>query len=191
MPEIGFKFHMNDVNALVGMANLAHLPPILERCRSNAAFYNAQLVQLPGVMLLDPLPAGTQSAWWLYTIRVPAAWRARFFAHMKGRGVMVSAVHQRNDIHSCVARFGTLLPQLNVLAEEVACLPVGWWVTDAMRERVVDAVKTYSAIYLASCTATISRRRNPPPWPCALSTKTSAGALMRLLRVSLMSFFLR
>ena len=96
---------MNDVNATVGLCNLPHLPGILERCRKNAAYFDAQLVQLPGVMLLGALPEGTASAWWLYTIRVPAAWRARFFAHMKGRGVMVSAVHQRNDVHSCVARF--------------------------------------------------------------------------------------
>ena len=140
---------MNDVNATVGLCNLPHLPGILERCRKNAAYFDAQLVQLPGVMLLGALPEGTASAWWLYTIRVPAAWRARFFAHMKGRGVMVSAVHQRNDVHSCVARFASMLPRLNQLAEEVVCLPVGWWVGDAERERIVDAVKTFSATYQA------------------------------------------
>ena len=108
---------MNDVNATIGLANLHHLPKILETCRSNAAYYDSQLIQLPGVMQLAPLPEGTQSAWWLYTIRVPSSWRAKFFAHMKQREVMVSAVHQRNDVHSCVAQFTAFLPQLNVGCE--------------------------------------------------------------------------
>ena len=149
IPEWGYKFHMNDVNATIGLANLHHLPKILETCRSNAAYYDSQLIQLPGVMQLAPLPEGTQSAWWLYTIRVPSSWRAKFFAHMKQREVMVSAVHQRNDVHTCVARFASMLPQLNSLADEIVCLPVGWWVTEADRERVVDAVKTFSATYQA------------------------------------------
>lgn len=150
IPEWGFKFHMNDLNASIGLANLAHLPRILETCRANAAFFDEHLVQLPGVTLLKPLPDGTRSAWWLYTLRVPASWRARFFAHMKQRGVMVSAVHQRNDVHSCVARFSSLLPQLNALADEVVCIPVGWWVTADQREGIVDSIKTYSATFLAS-----------------------------------------
>ena len=78
VPEYGFKFHMNDLNATIGLANLQHLPAILDKCRDNAAYLNSELVQLPGVTQLAPLPSGTASAWWLYTIRVPAAWRARF-----------------------------------------------------------------------------------------------------------------
>ena len=36
------------------------------------------------------------------------------------------------------------LPQLNVLAEEIVCLPVGWWLTDDDRRRIVAAVKEFS-----------------------------------------------
>ena len=39
IPEYGFKFHMNDMNATIGLANLTHLPRILEACRSNARYY--------------------------------------------------------------------------------------------------------------------------------------------------------
>jgi hypothetical protein len=33
--------------------------------------------------------------------------------HMASKGVTVSAVHQRNDVHSCVARFSCLLPKVS------------------------------------------------------------------------------
>ena len=35
LQEYGFKFHMNDLNATIGLANLPHAPRILEACRSN------------------------------------------------------------------------------------------------------------------------------------------------------------
>ena len=157
--EYGFKFHMNDVNATIGLANLAHAAALVGRCRENAAYFDAQLQQLPGVVLLAPLPEGARSAWWLYTVRIVDGQRARFYAHMKERGIVCSAVHGRNDTHSCVARFLSLLPQLNGLAEEVACLPVGWWVGERERERIVDAVRTFSAA--AAAEVALSRPAKP------------------------------
>jgi len=160
IPEYGFKFHMNDVNASVGLANLPHLSAILSRCRTNAAYLDTMLIELPGVVQLRPLPEGTRSSWWLYTIRIVGGQRSRFFEHMKERRIVTSAVHQRNDTHSCVARFLALLPQLNSLSEEVACLPVGWWVGQPELDRMVDAVKTFSATVVAE-------RHLPPRLPPA------------------------
>ena len=48
-------------------------------------------------------------------------------------------------MHSCVAQYSALLPNLNVLADEIICLPVGWWLSDADRDRVVSAVRDFSA----------------------------------------------
>ena len=56
---------------------------------------------------------------------------------------MASAVHQRNDVHSCVRAYGARLSKLNVLAQEILCIPVGWWVTDADRARVVAAMRAF------------------------------------------------
>ncbi len=98
--EYGFKFHMNDVNARIGLTNLAHLPSILEKCRANARYFDQNLVQLPGIELHAELKPGTLSSWWLYTVRIPAEMRPKFIALMKERDIVVSAVHQRNDVHS-------------------------------------------------------------------------------------------
>merc|ERR1712087_578389 len=64
---------------------------------------------------------------------------------MREKGIVVSAVHQRNDVHSCVAQFRMFLPKLNVLADEIICVPVGWWVGEAEREHVANAIKQFSA----------------------------------------------
>ena len=55
--------------------------------------------------------------------------------------IMVSRVHERNDKHTCVAEYRTLLPNLEKLTEEMICIPCGWWVTDEDREYIVECIK--------------------------------------------------
>ena len=43
IPEWGFKFHMNDVCATVGIENLKHAHEIIGTHQSNAQYYNEQL----------------------------------------------------------------------------------------------------------------------------------------------------
>ena len=123
------------------------LPP--RSLRANAKFFDDAFGGgMPGIATVAVHPKAV-SAWWLYTIRVLSGQRNRFFEFMKERQIVTSAVHQRNDTHSCVARFLTLLPRLNELADEIVCLPVGWWLTASDRERIVDAVRTFSATVAA------------------------------------------
>ena len=66
IPEFGFKFHMNDVNATIGLANLRHVPRILDACRTNAAYYDTHLKGCRGVVLMPPPKPGSAPAYWLY-----------------------------------------------------------------------------------------------------------------------------
>ena len=60
---------------------------------------------------------------------------------MKECGIMVSRVHERNDIHSCVSQYKSDLPNLDKLVKEMICIPVGWWVTSEDRKYIVDCIK--------------------------------------------------
>lgn len=136
--EWGFKFHMNDVCATVGIENLKHSSKIIERHMSNAAFYDETLAKVPGVMILARNNYYS-SAFWLYTIRVER--RDDFIAKMKEHGIATSRVHERNDKHTCVQEYAALLPNLEKVVKEMVCIPVGWWVSDKDRQHVVDAIK--------------------------------------------------
>jgi dTDP-4-amino-4,6-dideoxygalactose transaminase len=137
---------MNDVNATIGLANTRHLPSILETCRANGAYLQKHLAGLRHITLLNPLPAGSVSSYWLFTLRVEKLLRASLMLHLKQHGIVASAVHQRNDVHPCVAQFATLLPQLNILADEILCLLDGWWVGQPERERIVHAVRAWTEL---------------------------------------------
>jgi dTDP-4-amino-4,6-dideoxygalactose transaminase len=136
--EWGFKFHMNDVCATVGMENLKHAKTIVSRHQSNAKFYDEHLQNIPGLTTLTR-HEGHESAFWIYSMLVDD--RDGFYKHMKDCGIVVSQVHERNDKHTCVSDYKSSLPTLDRIIGKVVSIPVGWWVTDEDRQYIVDCIK--------------------------------------------------
>lgn len=138
IPEWGYKFHMNDVCATIGMENLKHVNEILAAHRDNANFFNQNLAGVPGVTLLENHP-DYNSAYWIYTIKVQN--RDKFIEKMKEHGISCSRVHERNDKHTCVKEFAAHLPSLDKVVTEMVCIPAGWWVTKEDREYILDCIR--------------------------------------------------
>lgn len=136
--EWGFKFHMNDVCATVGLENLKHVDDIIKKHRSNANYYDNSLSNTSGVKLLDR-KEGHDSAFWIYSMLVDN--RDGFYRYMNECGVAVSQVHERNDKHTCVKDYRTALPSLDKTIGKIVSIPVGWWVSDEEREYIVDCIK--------------------------------------------------
>lgn len=136
--EWGFKFHMNDVCATVGIENLKHADELIKKHQLNAAYYDKHLKNVNGVTLLDR-HEGHESAFWIYSMLVDD--RDGFYKWMKECGIVVSQVHERNDKHSCVKEFRSHLPTLDKTIGKIVSIPVGWWVTKEEREYIVDCIK--------------------------------------------------
>lgn len=136
--EWGFKFHMNDINAAIGLANLREVDGILRRHRDNAAFLDAALAGVPGVTLTERAP-DRQSAHWIYSIRVRD--RNAFVKRMTDAGITVSRVHDRNDAYQATREFATILPGVDRIIDEVISIPTGWWVTDEDREHIAATIR--------------------------------------------------
>ncbi len=134
--EAGYKFHMNNVAAAVGRENLKHLSSIVARHRDNARFYDAAFRGTP-IAVAPENPRGTSAAW-LYTIH--AQNRDELMRKLTEAGIGASKVHARNDLHSAFAPFARPLPNATSFERTHLCIPVGWWVTPADRERVAEAV---------------------------------------------------
>lgn len=136
--EWGFKFHMNDVCATVGIENLKFADDIISKHRSNAEFYDKNLKNITGLTLLER-NAKCKSAFWIYSMLVEN--RDGFYKHMKEKGIVVSQVHERNDKHTCVKEYRSALPTLDTTISNVVSIPVGWWVTEEDRQYIVDSIK--------------------------------------------------
>ena len=139
IPEWGFKFHMNDVNAAVGMENLKEVDEkVIAIHKANGKYYDENLKGVDGVTLLKRDPH-MDSAHWIYSLLVDR--KQDFMDYMKSCGIVVSQVHERNDIHSCLRDYKTLLPNLDKITPRLISIPVGWWVTPADREYIVGCIK--------------------------------------------------
>jgi dTDP-4-amino-4,6-dideoxygalactose transaminase len=134
--EWGFKFHMNDVSATVGIENLKHAEHIIGTHKSNAEFYDNNL-KTTGLTLLDR-EEGFESAFWIYSMLVED--RIGFMRKMKEHGITVSQVHERNDKHTCTRDYVSPLPTLDKTISKVVSIPVGWWVTPEERQYIVDCI---------------------------------------------------
>ena len=138
IPEWGFKFHMNDINAAIGLENFKCIDNIVGKHKDNAAFYDKELQNVPGLTLLKRHP-DRESAFWIYSILVER--KDDFQRYMASKGIACSQVHERNDIHSCVKDYKSILPNLDKTTKNLSSLPVGWWVTKDDREYIVDCIK--------------------------------------------------
>lgn len=137
--EWGFKFHMNDVNASIGLENLKEVDEnVIKIHKENAAYYDENLVGVEGVQLLERDPR-MESSFWIYSMLVDN--KSGFMDWMKECGIMVSQVHERNDIHTCVRESVSILPNLDEVQPKLVSIPVGWWVTKEQREYIVECIK--------------------------------------------------
>ena len=137
--EYGYKFHMNDINATIGLYNLPHVDELLQKNRENAKYFDRQLSGIEGIALMKNNQK-CNSAYWLYTIRVLNGRKLEFMEKMKEANIMTSQVHNRNDINSCVKEFEEELPNLDILENELVCIPVGWWLTKENLIYIVDSI---------------------------------------------------
>lgn len=131
IPEWGYKYHMNDINATIGLCNLKNIDSIIESHRRNARKYSEALA----------LPFCESSSYWIYTLLVEDA--EKFIKYMKDNNVTSSQVHKRNDVHSCLDEFKAPLPQLNDIENKYVCVPVGWWLSEADVEYISTLIKNY------------------------------------------------
>jgi len=135
--EWGYKFHMNDIAATIGLHQLQFVGDVLRRHRENAAYYQERFSALAGLKLLN-YRCDRQSSYWLFTIRV--AQREAFMSEMKRSGIVVSQVHARNDLHTMFSEFQRTLPGVDEFVSQQVSIPVGWWLTESERSLIADTV---------------------------------------------------
>jgi dTDP-4-amino-4,6-dideoxygalactose transaminase len=130
--ESGFKYHMNDIQATIGLANLDHVDELLAIQRDNWRYYNNALSHMR-VRTEDRDCTG-----WTYPLRVYR--KNNFERTLASHGIATGIGHYRNDKHPCVAKYRHSLPNMDVLENELTCIPCGWWVGPEERQFIVDII---------------------------------------------------
>ncbi|MCU0363241.1 MAG: DegT/DnrJ/EryC1/StrS family aminotransferase, partial [Bacteroidales bacterium] len=123
----GFKYHMNNVNATIGLVQLSLINEIICKYVKNGHYYDDHLRNIPGIELIDYY-AGSEPSYWLYTLKVEN--REEFIKKLAENGIMASELHKRNDSHSFLRDFEATLPELDMFYRKMVHIPCGWWVSE-------------------------------------------------------------
>lgn len=130
LTELGYKYHMNDYSAALGLGNLHGFCERQARVKQIAALYDERAD-------CGFVPQKNGCSFWLYDGMVER--RSDFMKAMKSRGVPVSVVHKGIDkqpiFNSC-----SDLPNQRYWDEHHVCLPIHSSMTDEDVEKVVESV---------------------------------------------------
>lgn len=95
--ELGYKYHLNNYSAALGLANLEDFNFIINRRKEIAGIYKNEFQAIDGFRMLEYL-TDRESAYWLFTVLVER--RTDFIKKLKSNGIPASVVHLRIDKNS-------------------------------------------------------------------------------------------
>ncbi len=129
--EIGYKFHMNNVAAAIGLSQMSHIGDILDAHRRNGAIYESAFRNSPTIRSLT-VPDEAVSSYWVYTALVTdeRVDRDRLLEDLNAEGIAAGLVHLPNDIYSAFGACQASLPGVRHFAERQISLPCGWWLAE-------------------------------------------------------------
>jgi dTDP-4-amino-4,6-dideoxygalactose transaminase len=151
----GGKFNLPDVNARIGLAQLARLPSFLARRRTLVERYFAQFATDPPCVLPPHPRAGDGQSWNMFCVLLPLdrlridrkAFRDALAAEGIATGISYEALH----LTTLGRRFGYHrgdLPNTERIADTTVTLPLHVALTDADVDRVCDACARALAAHL-------------------------------------------
>jgi len=137
----GYKFHMNNINASIGLLQLNYLPEIIRKHRNNGLYYDSNINNRK-IKLLKRSEK-SKSSFWIYSLLIndnPFQFKKYMYEH----GIEVDKVHIRNDYYSIFKPFVKEdLIGLNEFSSKLMNIPVGWWLSDLDRDYIVDTINNY------------------------------------------------
>ncbi len=142
MQTVGFRYHMANLHAAVGLSQLAKIEKIAESRRASCRYYNEHLGRISEVVV--PKTDFNDITPFLYYIRVPRDDRDALRAHLGEQGV-------DTGIHWQPGHWFTLLKKcrrgdLSVtdrVGHEVVSLPLHSMMTSETLDRVIQGVRSF------------------------------------------------
>ncbi len=133
--EPGYKYHMHDVSASMGIVGLEYYDKIIAHRKKIFNIYKEEFKNLDGIKLVD----GHNNTYWLATVLVE---RRDDFAKMLFEGhVDTNVVQVRNDIFDIFGGNRADLPVMNELEYKYLSIPLNMRVTEEDAYYIASLVK--------------------------------------------------
>jgi perosamine synthetase len=135
---VGYKYHMNNVTATIGLTQLDYVDAVIGTHIANGRYFDTALRDADGVRLCT-WDDKAEPSYWYYTVLVEN--QADFIRHLDAHGIASSQTHRRNDLHSVFASSRCELPGVDAFYGSMVHIPCGWWVTEEQRAYIADIIR--------------------------------------------------
>ena len=136
----GYRYHMSNINAAIGIAQLRKVEAFIARRREICRRYDAAFSDLAGVAVL-PIDYG-QVAPHIYVLRVAGGRRDALMAHLREHGVETGINYIPNHLQPYY-RSGVSLPATERAYAEILTLPLHCALSDADVDTVIDTAASF------------------------------------------------
>ncbi len=138
----GYRYHMSNFNAAIGLAQFAKLDLFIERKRSIIKRYNEQLRNLEGVQLLEW--ALNRVAPFSYIVRILGDKRDEAMDFLKEKGVGSGIHYIANHIQPYFQKYNKPLPVTEKVCNEILTLPLYYDMSDDDVDLVIKSMTEFS-----------------------------------------------
>ena len=138
--ECGYKFHMNNLVAAIGIQQMEHVDFIINTHIRNGKYYD-NFIDNPRVQKLERIKS-SESSYWIYSLLVDD--KESFRKYLNSHDIACDEVHVRNDKYTVFSHFREEeLHGVNEFENRMLNIPVGWWVKEKEAERITDIINKY------------------------------------------------
>lgn len=136
--NVGFKYHMNDIAATLGLSNLDSIDSKLTKIRTIAQRYEQELTDVPGITLMQ-YRSDRVSSYWLFPLLVDN--RVDFINKMRANNIPVSVVHQGIDDNTIFGGKKDHLKAQRYFDDHQIHIPIHDNLTDSQVEKIIKTIK--------------------------------------------------
>lgn len=138
--KAGFKYHMNDISAKIGLENIPQARDSVTKSRKNSLYFieninNSNLI----------LPEWDETcSYWLFSMHAKTPHKDSFAKYLEANGIASSPVHYRNDLYDSTIQFKENdLPGITSFTETQICIPNGFWLTNDDKNHIVNTLNAF------------------------------------------------
>ncbi len=136
--SIGYKYNMHNVAAAIGLAQLDVISEKISKHVSNGKYFDQNIPRIPGLEV-PTFDAEAEPSYWLYTVLSDDS--DNIESCLKDIGVQASKLHRPNHQHSIFNQYAGDMPQLDEYYKRMIHIPCGWWVSDEIRQNIIDVLR--------------------------------------------------
>ena len=134
----GYRYHMSNINAAIGLAQLKKIDSFIARRREICRKYDRAFKSIPQISCLainyDNIAPH------IYVIRVKNGLRDKLMEHLKNLDIETGINYMPNHLHKFFARKKVSLPETEKAYQEILTIPLHCGLSDRDVDRVIQGV---------------------------------------------------